>query len=81
MNVVADAAGSIIEIQGTGEARSFRRDELDALIDLALGGIATLVEHQRRALAPTMEEVQAVLDKGSRRPAPAKDEKDLWGAP
>ena len=81
MNVVADAAGSIIEIQGTGEARSFRRDELDALIDLALGGIGELVEHQRKALAPTMEEVEAVLSKGSRRPAPAKDEKDLWGAP
>jgi ribonuclease PH len=81
LNVVADAAGSIIEIQGTGEARSFQRSELDALVDLALKGIGELVEHQRAALAPTMDEVAAVLRKGSRRPAPAKDEKDLWGAP
>jgi ribonuclease PH len=81
MNVVADAQGRIVEIQGTGEQRSFARAELDALVDLALAGIATLTEHQTRAVADVMSEVEAVLGKPSRRPAPAKDEKDLWGAP
>jgi ribonuclease PH len=80
--VVATAGGEIIEIQGTGEERPFSRDELDALVDLSLDGIAELARLQRRALAPTMKEVEAVLAKGGdRRPAPAKDEKDLWGAP
>jgi len=82
MNVVATGSGELIEIQGTGEERSFRRSELDALVDLALDGIGELVDIQRSVLAPTMEEVAAVLAKGSdRRPAKAKDEADLWGAP
>jgi ribonuclease PH len=81
LNLVADAEGSIIEIQGTGEARSFSRAEMDSLVDLALAGIGELAEIQRRVLAPTREEVDAVLGRKDRRPAPAKDEKDLWGAP
>jgi len=81
MNVVATDAGAIIEIQGTGEERAFSRAEMDLLVDLALGGVDRLAALQREALAPVMEEVEAVLAKGSRRPAPAKDEADLWGAP
>ncbi len=42
MNVVATADGSLVEIQGTGEKRSFRRSEMDALVDLALKGIGEL---------------------------------------
>jgi ribonuclease PH len=82
MNVVATGTGELIEIQGTGEERSFTRKELDALVDLALDGIGELIDIQRSILAPTMEEVDAVLAKGGdRRPAKAKDEADLWGAP
>jgi ribonuclease PH len=81
LNVVATAAGELVEIQGTGEARSFHRKELDALVDLALAGVAELTAIQDRALAATRAEVEAVLAKSSRRPAPAKSEKDLWGAP
>ncbi len=81
MNVVAESGGAIIEIQGTGEARSFERSELDALVDLALAGIRELADHQRRALAATQAEVDEVLARGKRPPAPAKDEKDLWGPP
>ena len=51
MNVVMNDAGGFIEIQGTAEGHAFRRAELDALLDLARGGIATLVELQRAALA------------------------------
>jgi ribonuclease PH len=81
MNVVATPGGSLIEIQGTGEKRTFARTELDAMVDLALAGIAELGEVQRRVLAATLAEVEAVLAKGERRPAPAKPESELWGRP
>jgi ribonuclease PH len=50
MNVVMNEAGAFIEVQGTAEGHAFRRDELDALLDLAAGGIRTLVDLQRDAL-------------------------------
>ena len=50
MNVVMNDAGGFIEIQGTAEGHAFRRGELDAMLDLARGGIATLVDLQRAAL-------------------------------
>ena len=81
MNVVATAGGSIIEIQGTGEKRSFLRQEMDTLVDLALKGIGELAALQNEILAPTLDEVQQVLARGRRKPAPAKSEKDLWGRP
>jgi ribonuclease PH len=81
MNVVATAEGSLVEIQGTGEKRSFRRAEMDALVDLALKGIGELATLQRQVLATTLEEVAAVQAKGTRRQAPPKSEKDLWGRP
>jgi ribonuclease PH len=84
MNVVGTAGvagGSLIEIQGTGEKRSFRREEMDALVDLAFKGVRELAAAQDAALASTMEEVSAVLSKDRRRQAPPKSEKDLWGRP
>jgi ribonuclease PH len=51
MNVVATGDGELIEVQGTAEGRPFSRAELDALLDLALGGIAELTAAQRTALA------------------------------
>jgi ribonuclease PH len=81
MNVVATAEGSLVEIQGTGERRSFRRDEMDALVDLALKGIGELADAQRAALAGALEEVAAVRQRRGRGPAAPKSEKDLWGRP
>jgi ribonuclease PH len=81
MNVIATADGSLIEIQGTGERRSFRREEMDALVDLAFKGIRELAAAQNEALAPTLAEVQDVLSRDRRRPAAPKPEKDLWGRP
>ena len=81
MNVVATAGGSLIEIQGTGEKRSFRREEMDALVDLAFKGIRELAAAQDAALAGILEEVKDVLSLDRRRPAPPKSEKDLWGRP
>ena len=51
MNVVMNDGGGFIELQGTAEGHAFRRDELDALLGLAESGIATLMQHQRDALA------------------------------
>ncbi len=81
LNVVATADGELIEVQGTGERRSFRRSELDRLLDLAFAGVDELAAAQSRVLAPTLEEVEAVSRKKGRRWAPPRDESDLWGAP
>jgi ribonuclease PH len=51
MNVVMNAAGGFVEVQGTAEGHAFRRNELDALLDLAAGGIGQLCALQRQALA------------------------------
>jgi ribonuclease PH len=37
-------------VQGTAEGAPFDRSELDALLDLAVGGCATLAEAQQAAL-------------------------------
>lgn len=81
MNVVATADGNVVEIQGTGEERSFSRAELDRLIDLALGAIPQLAEIQNQALSQILEEVEAARTQTGRGPAQAKDERDLWGKP
>jgi ribonuclease PH len=51
MNVVCTAAGDFVEVQGTAEGVPFRRDELDELLDLAVGGCARLAEYQADALS------------------------------
>ena len=50
MNVIMTGTGGIVEIQGTAEGTPFSRRELDALIDLAAGGIQQLVVLQKEAL-------------------------------
>ncbi|HBL28342.1 MAG TPA: ribonuclease PH [Acidobacteria bacterium] len=81
MNVVGTAAGAVVEIQGTGEKRAFRREELDGLVDLAFQGIRELVAAQNAILAPTLEQVREILARGPRKQAPPKSEKNLWGRP
>jgi ribonuclease PH len=51
MNVVVTGRGLFVEVQGTAEGAPFDRAELNSLLDLALGGTATLTELQREALA------------------------------
>ncbi|WP_321876024.1 ribonuclease PH [Paraburkholderia bannensis] len=50
MNVVITGSGGMVEVQGTAEGAPFSRDELNALLDLAQGGIATLIGMQKAAL-------------------------------
>jgi ribonuclease PH len=51
MNVVATGDGDIIEVQGTAEGAPFSRKELDALLDVALAGCASLTALQEAVLA------------------------------
>ncbi|WP_341719319.1 ribonuclease PH [Micromonospora sp. FIMYZ51] len=51
MNVVCTGTGDFVEVQGTGEAAVFARDQLDALLDLAVLGCLDLAEAQRKALS------------------------------
>ncbi|MEV4625873.1 ribonuclease PH [Micromonospora sp. NPDC049523] len=51
MNIVCTGSGDFVEVQGTGEANVFARDQLDALLDLGVLGCAELADAQRKALA------------------------------
>jgi ribonuclease PH len=51
MNVVATDAGTLVEVQGTGEGATFARSTLDQMLDLALAGCAELTRLQAEALA------------------------------
>jgi ribonuclease PH len=64
MNVVATDAGTIIEVQGTGEGATFTRSTLDKMLDLALAGCADINEKQAAVLSDpypgTLPEPKAV---------------------
>ncbi|MCU0833875.1 MAG: ribonuclease PH [Chromatiaceae bacterium] len=51
MNVVMDGEGRFVEIQGTAEAASFSRAQMDAMLDLAESGIREILAAQRAALS------------------------------
>ena len=51
MNVVMTGDGRLVEVQATAEGAPFTREELDELLDLASGGIATIAEAQEAAFA------------------------------
>ncbi len=50
MNVVMNAQGEFVEIQGTGEQTPFSRARLNDMLDMAEGGIAELLSAQRAVL-------------------------------
>lgn len=50
MNVVMTEGGQLVEVQGTGEAGTFDRRQLDAMLDLAAVGVRQLVVAQRQAV-------------------------------
>ncbi|MDH6424412.1 ribonuclease PH [Aurantimicrobium minutum] len=51
MNVVVTGRGLFVEVQGTAEGAPFDRNELTALLDLAVAGAEDLTNFQRQALA------------------------------
>jgi len=50
-NLVMNAAGEFIELQGSGEEATFTQPQLDALLELGKAGIRTLLAAQQAALA------------------------------
>ena len=50
MNVVRLGSGGMVEIQGTGEAGTFSRAQLDAILDLTDRGLDELTRLQRESL-------------------------------
>jgi ribonuclease PH len=50
MNVVCTGTGEFAEVQGTGEAGVFSRDQLNQMLDLAVAGCAELTRQQQKAL-------------------------------
>ncbi len=51
MNVVMTGTGELVEVQGTAEHRTFSRDQLSTLLDLADGAVSQIVALQRATLA------------------------------
>ena len=51
MNIVMNDAGRFIEVKGTAEGHAFTDDEFTAMIALARGGIAEIIEEQTAAIA------------------------------
>jgi len=50
MNVVMTGSGRFVEVQGTAEGKTFSRDDLSSLLDLAEKGIRDLMALQHQAL-------------------------------
>lgn len=50
MNIVATESGGLVEVQGTAEGDPFPRQQMDAMLDLGMAGIDTLLAAQARAL-------------------------------
>ena len=50
MNVVMNDRGEFAEIQGTAEGKTFSREELAKLLELAQKGISQLIEKQKEVL-------------------------------
>ncbi|MAY04857.1 MAG: ribonuclease PH [Euryarchaeota archaeon] len=50
MNVVKVSNGEFVEVQGTGEESTYKREELDALLDMADLGFTSLFEMQKTVL-------------------------------
>jgi ribonuclease PH len=49
-NFVITGKGGIVEVQGTAETDPFSQEQFDALMGLARGGIADLVELQKMTI-------------------------------
>jgi ribonuclease PH len=61
LNVVANAAGQLIEVQGTAEGEPIERATLDAMVDLAQKGVHELCKIQRDTLARAGVDLAAVV--------------------
>lgn len=59
MNIVMNEKGEFVELQGTGEGRSFTQAELNTLLDMGAKGIRALMEKQKDSLAESKRHLSA----------------------
>jgi ribonuclease PH len=64
LNVVGTAGAGIVEVQGTAEGAPVARADFDGLVDLAVGALPTLVEHQRAALQKAGVDLDRLMGPG-----------------
>jgi ribonuclease PH len=50
LNLVMTGAGAFVEVQAGGEEATFRRDQLDRLLEVGAAGVAAVTARQREAL-------------------------------
>jgi len=55
MNIVMNGQGEFVEVQGTGERKTFTYDQLNRMLAMARQGIQQLIELQKQALVPQTE--------------------------
>jgi ribonuclease PH len=61
LNLVATARGTIIEVQGTAEGEAVPRADMDAMLDLGLSGVRSLVAIQKEVLGAAKVDLPALF--------------------
>jgi ribonuclease PH len=63
LNLAAVDDGRIIEIQGTAEGKSYSKEELSAMTDLALKGVRDLMKVQETVLKEAGVDLSTLIEK------------------
>ena len=64
LNLVATGRGTIVEVQGTAEGEAVPRADMDAMLDLGLTGVRSLVDIQKEVLGGAKVDLPALFQPG-----------------
>jgi len=64
LNLVATARGTIVEVQGTAEGEAVPRADMDAMLDLGVAGVRSLVGIQKEVLGAAKIDLPALFQPG-----------------
>jgi ribonuclease PH len=64
LNLVATARGTIVEVQSTAEGEAVPRQDMDAMLDLGLAGVHSLVDIQKEVLGAAKVDLPALFQAG-----------------
>jgi ribonuclease PH len=64
LNLVATARGTIVEVQGTAEGEAVPRQDMDAMLDLGMAGVTSLVAVQKEVLAGAKIDLPSLFQPG-----------------
>jgi len=64
LNLVATGRGTIVEVQGTAEGEAVPRADVDAMLDLGLAGVRSLVGIQKEVLGAAKVDLPALFQPG-----------------